>query len=241
MGHIKNVEAFEQLLAVCTGYGGQYNPGQQNLQLESMISMLGNARIAVRQVIEAKTSFNNATNSREVAFGKLDKLVTRILGELSSSGALDQTIADARSVVRQLVGRRRASRQPELSENTQAPAPSEKRTRASGSDFYVKEHYFAQLLQIVAMEPRYQPKVEDLKVQSLMAQHAALQHENAAVAEAAVTLAEARRNRNALMYRNTPNLHGTAMAVKEQVKAIFGFGGEAYRAVSRLSFTKPVL
>lgn len=239
MAHIKNVDSFEKLLAICTGYGGQYNPGQQNLQLVSLSSMLGNARIALRQVIEAQTDFENATNSREVTFGKLNKLSTRIVGELSASGALEQTIDDARSVIRKMFGRRLPDRGALPSGNAETPAIPVTRTRGGGKDFATKEYLFEQLLQTLASEPLYQPQVDDLKVQSLRDRLAALHNENASVARASARLNKARRDRNALLYQEAFNLYDTAQAVKQQVKAIYGYGGDAYRAASSIRFTKP--
>lgn len=242
MAHIKNVDSFEKLLAICTGYGGQYNPGQQNLQVASLSSMLDSARIALRQVIEAQADFENTTNSREVAFGKLDKLATRILGELSASGALAQTIADARSVIRKMTGRKQRERMPVPSGNAELSASSVTvtRTRGGGKDFATKEYLFEQLLQTLASEPLYQPQVEDLTVQSLRNRLAALRYENASVARAIARLSKARRDRNALLYQDGTNLYDTAQAVKQQVKAIYGYGGDAHRAASSIRFTRPV-
>jgi hypothetical protein len=175
-----------------------------------------------------------------VAFGKLNKLATRILGELSSSGALEQTVADARSVIRKMAGRKLTDRGAIPSGNAETPVISETRTRSGGSDFATKEYYFEQLLQMLSTEPLYQPQVEDLKIQSLRERLAALRNENASVARAAAKLGKARRDRNKLLYQDAYNLYDTALAVKQQVKAIYGYGGDAHRAVSSLSFTKPV-
>ena len=42
MSHIKNVDAYSRLVGLCTGYGGKYNPGQQNLQpaLDKEVSVI---------------------------------------------------------------------------------------------------------------------------------------------------------------------------------------------------------
>jgi hypothetical protein len=202
--------------------------------------MLGNARTALRQVIEAQTEFENATNSREVAFGKLNKLATRIVAALSASGAMEQTVADARSVIRKMAGRKLADRGPVPSGNAETATIPVTRTRGGGKDFATKEYHFEQLLQTLASEPLYQPQVEDLTIQSLRDRLAALRNENASVACASARLNKARRERNALLYQDAANLFDTAQAVKQQVKAIYGYGGDAHRAASSIRFIKPV-
>jgi len=32
MSHVKNMQSFEKLMGICTGLGGNYNPGKQNLE-----------------------------------------------------------------------------------------------------------------------------------------------------------------------------------------------------------------
>jgi hypothetical protein len=238
MSHIKNVDSFEKLLAVCTGYGGEYNHGQQNLRLEYLSALLGNARAALRQAGEARVAFENVTNSREVAFDKMAKLITRIVGELKASDA-GQTVIEVRSIVRRMSGRRLSDRAPVSSGNAEAVA-NEDRTRTGGRDFATKEYYFGQLLQVLASEPLYQPHVEDLKIPNLINRLASLRNENAKVAHAAAALNRARRERNAVFYHNQHNLYSTALAVKEEVKAIYGYGVDAHRAVSHIPFKKPV-
>jgi hypothetical protein len=64
MSHVKNVQAFEKLAGLCTGYGGAYNPGQQNLQVNALVTSLNNAQQVLMEVTEAQTVLDNATNRR---------------------------------------------------------------------------------------------------------------------------------------------------------------------------------
>jgi hypothetical protein len=67
MSHVKNMQAFEKLTGLCTGYGGSYNPGQQNLQVDALIAKLNNAQQVLMEVTETQTVYDNATNSREAS------------------------------------------------------------------------------------------------------------------------------------------------------------------------------
>src|SRR5258708_8025560 len=111
MSHTKNVEAFGKLEGICTGFGDEYKPVQRNLQVENLSGILTNARYALTNVSEAKTSFENSINRRAVEFKEISELATRIFVALKSSGALPIPVAAARMIVRKINGRS-ASRNP---------------------------------------------------------------------------------------------------------------------------------
>lgn len=240
MSHSKNVEAFGKLVGICTGYGEQYNPGQPNLQVESLTSLLEQARSVMLSVSTAKTGFENATNSREVAFAEIDKLASRILAELKSTGALAQTVADARAMVRKIKGHTAAVDRPALSSGKSAQLTDQTtvRSRINGTDFGSIVYHFEKLLQTLINEPLYQPTVAELQVAALQEKLNNLRDQNASVITTTTELGKARRERNAMLYNEPSSLHNTAMAVKQQVRAVFGYNNEAVRAAGRIRFTK---
>lgn len=67
-----------------------------------MTALLAGARSVLHEVGAAKTGYENATNLREEAYTDLDKLGMRVLSELKASGALTQTVNDAKGMVRKL-------------------------------------------------------------------------------------------------------------------------------------------
>ena len=60
------MQAFGKLTGICTGLGGTYNPGKQNLQVNAMITLLNSAQQAWEEVKEAQKAYDNATNDREL-------------------------------------------------------------------------------------------------------------------------------------------------------------------------------
>src|SRR5690349_37540 len=106
MSHVKTVQSLDQVIATCTGLGGNYNPGHQNLQLNALSQTLASARIALDEVKSAKNMFNNVTNDREISFGDISPLATRILRALKYSKASEQMLDDANTVIRKLRGRK---------------------------------------------------------------------------------------------------------------------------------------
>ena len=86
-GHAKNVANFEDLISFCNAYGTTYNPSKESLSVVKLKELQTQAKEILQQVKTTKTSFDNATNARQIAFKDLKPLVTKIVNALSVSGA----------------------------------------------------------------------------------------------------------------------------------------------------------
>jgi len=236
MSNLKNVEAFNGLIGICTGYGGAYSPGSSNLRIESLLELLNQARHALRQVSLSKTGYESATNAREVKFMEIRKLSSRILAELRSSGVLPQTVADAAAMVRKMKGRVKAEK-PEATSQVESSLPVVYRPRVNGSDFESVVYHFEKLIATLEAEPKYAPGVAGLKLEALQQQVGELRAANQAVVNAINAWHMARSERDALLYTGTESVHKRAMAVKQQLKAIFGYNSDAVEAASRIVLT----
>lgn len=237
MSHVKNVEAFGELVGICTGLGGKYNPGQSNLREESITALLATARTVLTHVQDAYKDVAVATNLREVAFDNMRGLAGRVISELKSSGVLEQTLADARALNRKLRGYR-MPRDPVAGAEVQEPEAKKSR-RARGTDFVTQAESFEMLVKLVKAEPKYSPGIEELTIASLEAVHASLEAHTTAVTNARVLLDNARRERNDQLYRISGSMAEIATAMKYQLKAVFGYHGEACKKVSRIQIIKP--
>jgi len=239
MGHIQNVQSFEKLLGICTGYGGSYNPGKQNLRVENLSDLLKQAREKLLQVSVAKTNFENAQNMREAAFAEIRKQSSQVLAELMSSGVLPETVNDAALMVKKMRGYAAFNR----AEESAAPQGSEistevkPRRRTNGSGYFSFAASFQKLIQTLESEPLYQPTIPELQVATLQEKLAYLQRLNSSVVKAAAEVGQARRERNTVLYGGRTSMFSTAMAVKHQVKAIFGSSSEATKAARKIRFS----
>ncbi len=246
MSHSKNVEAFEKLVGICTGYGEQYKPGSPNLRTESLSDLLTRAKAVMLKVSVAKTGFENATDQREVAFDEINQLVSRAYAELKSSGALSQTVKNANVMVRKIKGRSAVAFRtaiPSTEKATSGPdasPPEIVRTRVNGSDYGSVVYHVEKLLQTLANEPLYQPGIPELQIQSLNEKLIAFRNQNAAVTKATGELGKARSDRSILLYSDSHSVYSTAMAVKQQVKAVFGPGSEVAHAARHIPFSKHI-
>lgn len=237
MSNSKNVEAFNGLIGICTGYGGTYSPGSPNLRVESLSELLNQARSALRQVSISKTGYESATNAREVKFTEIKKLASRILAELKSSGVLPQTAADAAAMVRKMKGRVKAEK-PEATINDETSLAVVYRPRVNGSDFASVAYHFEKLMATLEAEPKYAPGIAGLTLESLQQKLAELRAANQAVVDTANALRVARSDRDALLYTNAESMFKTVLAVKQQLKATFGYKSDAVEAANRIVITK---
>lgn len=237
MSNSKNVEAFNRLIGICTGYGGTYSPGSPNLRVESLSGLLNQARDVMHRVSISKTGYETATNEREVAFAEIRQLASRILLELKSSGALPQTVADAAIMVRKIRGRVRAQK-PEVIEASEATVPMVKRPRVTGSDYESVVYHFEKLIETLLVEPRYNPGIIVLQIATLQQKLEVLRIANQTVVTAATGLGNARSDRNVVLYFGAGSVQKTALAVKQQMKATFGYRSDAAKAVSRIRINK---
>jgi len=235
MTHVQNVHAFGQLKGLCTGYGGEYNPGKQNLQVEALTTLWLNANQVMDDVIVAKAEYDIATNNREQGFAQLGKLGTRIYGILKAGGASPLLLRDASVLVNRIRGSRG---RPAIPSQESESVPVKRRT-LGGHDFPSKANQFASLLEIVMSEATYKPNESYLSVASLRGVLDNLRKLNDQVVAAKVALREARRNRDTLLYVGEESLVSTAQAVKQYVKAIYGYTSQQHTEVFRIGFTKP--
>jgi hypothetical protein len=239
MSNVKNVEALARLVGLCTGLGGRYNPGQQNLQVASMQTLLSNAQEVLLKVSTTKTKHENATDNRELLYEEIRELVRRIIAELKSSGATSLSIANAQTMARKINGSRYKADPDSIPEPGQPNAEVPAKRRARGRDYASVAHHFEKLLETLSAELSYEPSAEQLQVSSLRQMLASMYQANDEVIQAYVAWNSARAERDELFYGKNGSLFTTGRKVKHKVKAVFGFSSKAYQDVREVRFTKP--
>jgi len=242
MSNARNIDAYEKLVKIYTGNGGQYAAGSPNLREQNLLDLLARAQGSMKGVSDAKTSFENATNGREVVAKEVSKLASRILAELKSSGAMSQTVDDARMMLRKIKGR--AASPPKAAapagQSTEVTASaSASHSRTNGKDYASLAYHFEKLLKTISSEPLYQPLEPELQVVGLQNTLTVLRNVNSEVAHANGALKKALRDRNALLYTDPGSMYRTAQALKQRVKAAFGYNSEVAYDASHIRLTKP--
>jgi hypothetical protein len=237
MSKAKNVEAFEKLVSICSGYGG-YNPGKSNLTIQSLSNLLINAKQAVDDANVAKTNLAKESNEREVVFDSLPKLASSIVYTLAASGASDQTLNDARFFLRQLNGRKRKSGIPVPAVQAAVPEGQTKISRTPQASYVSKADHFGNLVKLVSAEPSYVPNEPQLGLTGLTQRVAMIQQLNSSVIQARSDWSNKKMARDKKLYADN-SLIKTGRSVQKYVRAVYGLKSAEYKIISKLSFTKP--
>lgn len=225
MTHIRNVEAFTELVNYCTGFGGAYNPGHANLQIEALQQQVGEVRACMEKVDTAKAKWDWISSERRHVYRELPKLAARVLRYLEASRASDELMADVRRYFRELIGKKRAGSSLEVRQLA----------------FTCKVDSFSKLVTTIQGLAHYQPNEADLQLQALEQHVEWLRELNHRVDLARQTYRQAIIQRDHLLYRDYYSLAKNLWAVKKYVRALFGWGSAQYNLIRKFEIVKPQL
>lgn len=237
-GHAKNVATFEDLISFCTGYGATYNPSKVTLKLPALNTQLTAANAALQAVKVAKTTYDNATNARELAFKPMKPLATKIVSALAATEAAKQTVDDAKSTNLKIQGKRATAVEKPNAKALAEGAEPVKTASTSQQSYDKLIDHFAQLIETLTAEPKYLPNENELKLTALNLMLTDLKAKNTAVINATTALSNARIARDKALYAEVIGMVDTALDVKTYVKSVFGASSPQYKQVSALKFTK---
>ncbi len=238
-GHAKNVANFEDLISFCSAYGATYNPSKEALTIAKLKDLQTQAKDSLQQTKTAKTSFDNATNARQLAFKDLKPLATKIVNALSVSGATDAVIENAKTINRKIQGAKAngGTKTPATSSDPNAPTPTDKTISTSQQSYDSLIDHFTKMIETVSQDTNYKPNETDLKVVTLQTKLDSLKSSNTNLVNAFTDWSNARINRNTTLYNPLTGLVQTALDAKKYVKSVFGATSPQFKQVSGLEFT----
>ena len=185
----------------------------------------------------AKTTYDNATNGRELAFKPLKPLATKIVNALAATDATNQTVDDAKSTNNNKIQGKRAKAIEQPTAAALAAGEKPVKTASTSQQSYDKLiDHFAQLIATLTAEPKYLPNENELKIVALNTMLTDLKTKNTAVINATTALSNARIARDKVLYADDLGLVDTAKDVKQYVKSLFGAPSPQYKQVSGLEF-----
>lgn len=236
MTHINNLQAYHSLVGYCTGLGGKYNPGRQNLRLEALQAQLEAVSQSLEKVKVTKVHFINEVNERRKVFNPLPSIASNVLRTLVETGATVEQITSARMLVKGILNNKR-TRMPLPSSGEKQVEEPVRRSPVQMS-YWAKSDAFSQLVKLVASIPTYQPTVPELSVESLTMKMAELETINQRVSEARVKWSQALSQRKAVMYADHDSASNRSKSVKNYLRIMLGPNSDQFDQVKRLKFTK---
>ncbi|MDR1675743.1 MAG: hypothetical protein LBR86_04675 [Tannerella sp.] len=223
---------FDRLIDVCEGFGPSYNPVPQSLQIATLRTQSERVKTAITAVDMAFPGYVTAENARRETFALLPPLATRVQAVAAVLGLPDAIMVHIKEVVRKIRGQRAHKIKPD----TGLGAEPAKHISVSQVSFNEQIEHLNRLIALVESQPAYTPAEPDLAVSALTALLNEMRTTHAAVMTADVPLANARQERNKLLYAPKSGMIDTALAVKEYVKAVFGASSPQYKEVNHIRF-----
>jgi hypothetical protein len=236
MAHFKNVQAFEKLLGICTGYEGSYKPGKQHLQVNALATLSKSTQQVMDKVNEAQSAYDHAISDRKRGFEDLRKLSRAVVQMLKANGVDPLTLKYALAYSRRVTGAYKVRSQPVTQSAAMEAIPA---GYSTGKGFTLSTEAFARLIELVEKEPLYTSSEETLALAGLRRKLSRIKDLNEAVTIAEIQLKDARRKRDLLLYNGQKSLYATAMAVKQYVRAVFGYSSSQHQELTQLRFTNP--
>jgi hypothetical protein len=235
MKTIKKWQAFNELIGFCSGFGGKYNPGRQNLRIENLQAQKEAVRLVLETVKETKVHFINEVNERKQVFAQLPALTTRVLRAMDASGTSAERLTSARTLVKSILGKSKNAPAEAPKEGTPPEGATAKRSSLSKS-YWSRVDAFSQLVKMIASEPRYQPNEPELSLAGLTQKLEELEIMNQRVAQARVQWSNALTQRNNELDDNENSMIGSARQVKSYLLSIFGYNSAEYEQVKGIRF-----
>lgn len=233
-GHNKNVTNFETLIISCTGFGADYNPSNPIITIPVLATQHTEAKASVKEVKTTETPFNNVEGQRKTIFKPLKPTSTKVLNALKGASAPATVIADAETINRKIQGKRADNTTEEASTGE---TPKDKNS-VSQQSYDMQIDHFEKLIELVDIEPKYNPNEEPLKIVTLTNYKTELETINTAVKTAYIPYKTAMQTRDIKLYAPETGLVDTAQTVKNYVKSVFGATSPQYKQISKLIFRK---
>lgn len=243
-GHARSIANFENLVTIAINHGAGYTPSNPNLAVPALQTALANARAALTTYKTAFNTWKNATNDREIAFGPLRNLSTRLLNVLISTGTPAQTVKDFKTINAKIQGAKISKDdpgepgvEPEGGEATER-VPAKKSVSASQRSYDNLVDHFEKAVILLSSVSAFTPAETDLAAASLQTRFSNLQSLNTATFNSANTLSNARINRDKLLYTNPDSLYELAKALRAYIKGKFGANSPEYRQTGALRISR---
>jgi len=238
-GHAKNVANFERLITFVTGYGAYYNPSQTSITLSQMQNLLDNAIDSMNEVHTAFGVYSVAADARETAFAPLSNYIRRVSNALKASGASENIIESARSIIRKILGiRANPKKTDEEKQALEAKGITVTENSSSQMSYDNRLDNFHKLFTLLSNVPEYAPNETELTVAAQMSFYTSLKEKNHAVIQAATPLSNARFLRDSVLYLPDTGMVDISVAVKSYVKSVFGASNFQYKQLSALKFRR---
>ena len=227
-GHYKNLANLNSLIGSLKSYGVRYYPSNEALTIDSLEKLSGQIVEAISKESEAEIVHRNAIRERQEAYEGMSSLATRIYNALAACASKSEA-ANAKSYANKIRG----------GGKRKAVDVTDEATRSTSQmSFDNRMNNLSGFCRFLASIPEYKPNETELQVASITAYLQSLASLNYTVNITWNELANARIERDRLLYAAETGTVDLVQAVKKYVKSVFGSSSAEYKRISGLRFAK---
>ena len=239
-GNVQNVVNHGILTERVSTFGVKYNPVRPEFTIQQLIDLKVSGETVLGIVNAAENADKKSGVTRGVAFENVEGVVTNSINAFRISGAPEQAIQQAESLVREFRAVRASDKPTEEEKATAKAEGKELKTNVlHNSTIDSKIENLGNYVRFLMVRPEYRPYETDITIEALTAKLAELKMTNSECNKTAAALTKARMDRDVVLYTDTTGLVDIALGVKLYVKSAFGATSPEYKSISKLKFTKP--
>lgn len=213
-----------------------YNPSNVVLTVASLEAKLAEAIAVVNDIGVKLAPSKFAIDARQAAYAEAIALVRGSRNILKASGASAETIADADTFGRKVLGLRKSKKK---TDDPNTPGNEANRSHSASQQSYDSVlGSYRNYVEIVKGEVLYKPNETQYKIANLTAKGDDLEARNNTVSTSFVPLNNSRSLRDELLYTGENCLCDLAQMVKAYVKAVHGTDSQIYKTINALSFKR---
>lgn len=230
-GHYKNVVNLKALKTFATGLGTDYTPQKDTLKLPFLEALVIETTKIHEDVKDQANTVAIAVDERQLVYGDLKLLATKIINTMSSTNAKQKTIEDAKAINAKIQGVRIDKKK--TIENPDTVSNSISVSRQSYDSLYEN---FRSLVNLLEQDADYNPEEANLKTTGLLAKQNQMLLANESIGQQSNTLENIRILRNKRFYNDQDGLLEVARGIKKYIRGKYGVKSNQFAQIKNLEF-----
>jgi hypothetical protein len=248
-GHIKNVALYDKIVVDAEETGSSYNPAANDIKIANLILRRDEIHNAMEALDIAEAEKDQAINQRQFIYVELLDRSSRLVGEAVACGADEKILADIRTLIRKLRGKRAKAIVEPIVDVPPADGTSE--TGKVGSDLATKVKrsvsqqgfdnrlgHFRKIIEILGQISGYAPNEAEMSIVGLKTLSEEAFAATKSVNQKIHNLNVARTLRDKLLYRKGTGLVFMGERIKGYFKATFGPNSNEFKKIKDVRFKR---
>jgi len=229
-GHGINVCNLKKTIDTCKRFGSYYAPSNSEITIYNLTKKW-QATLTLHESLTKLILQNKViTYERDALFKGLNKKITKVIGIVGSLKETDKFKFEVKLIADKIRGFNHVSK------TNLATNLVQEEVRNYDLSFMIRTENYQCLIALLKSSPLYIPNENELKVESLFAEHAKMIALNEKIDYLSEQISLTRQARNEALYDKDMGALTTMKACRSYIKGIFGHHSPEYKLVSAIKF-----